>query len=52
MFVVTTDDDGKFSYYAGYGWEKAKEIVTRQQWQSYIEQFKKENEAPVVVTVK
>jgi len=52
MFVVSTTDDGKATYYAGYGWEKAKEIATREQWESYLEGFTEKIEAPLEVAVK
>ena len=39
LFVVATDADGRFTYYAGYGWEKAGEITTREQWQDYLDRF-------------
>jgi Domain of unknown function (DUF4861) len=50
LYVVSTDDEGKVTYYAGYGWEKAKQIVTREQWEDYIINFILENKNPVKVS--
>lgn len=39
LFIVSTGDQGEITYYAGYGWDRAKEIVTREQWEDYLKQF-------------
>lgn len=52
MFVVGTNDDGKIRYYAGYGWEKAREIITREQWEKYLESFTDNINTPLEVMVK
>lgn len=39
LLLTHTDAQGKVTYYAGYGWEKAKEITTPAQWQTYLTQF-------------
>lgn len=52
MFVVNTGDEGKFTYYAGYGWTKAKEITSREQWESYLDRFIETKATPVEITVK
>ena len=52
LFIVSTDDTGHVTYFAGYGWEKAKQIVTREQWESYIQQFIMDNDTPVKVSFK
>ncbi len=39
FFVVDTGADGKFTYYAGYGWEKAGEIETREEWEQYLKDW-------------
>jgi rhamnogalacturonyl hydrolase YesR len=36
VFITSTGEDGKISYHAGYGWKKAGEITTFDQWQSYL----------------
>ena len=39
LLLTRTDDAGKVSYYAGYGWEKAGDITTPQKWQNALRQF-------------
>lgn len=39
LLLTRTDAAGKVSYYAGYGWEKAKAITTPQQWQDFLSAF-------------
>lgn len=41
LFITETDNEGKISYYAGYGWEKAKEITNHKQWQNYLLNYSK-----------
>jgi hypothetical protein len=40
MFT-STDTQGKLSYKAGFAWEKAGDIRTNQQWQTYLDEFNK-----------
>jgi len=51
-FIMDTGDDGKFTYYAGYGWEKAKEITTREQWENYLIQFIEDISNPVETKIR
>lgn len=37
--ITHTDEYGKLNYAAGYGWEKAKQITTEQQWQQYLSEY-------------
>ncbi|MFL3659317.1 MAG: DUF4861 family protein, partial [Opitutales bacterium] len=39
LFIVKTNTQGKFVYYAGYGWEKAGEIKSVEGWASYLKNF-------------
>lgn len=39
LYIANTDSRGKIFYYAGYGWEKAKEIRTAEEWQAYLTKF-------------
>lgn len=39
VFITSTGEDGKVSYHAGYGWKKAGEITTFEQWQAYLREF-------------
>ncbi len=39
LLLTHTDAAGRVVYYAGYGWEKAKEITTPEKWQAYLAQF-------------
>ncbi|MBN2161814.1 MAG: DUF4861 family protein [Pontiellaceae bacterium] len=42
LFISKTDDKGQVTWCAGYGWERAGEIKTRNDWLSYLsEQSKK-----------
>ncbi|MFD2257870.1 DUF4861 family protein [Luteolibacter algae] len=36
FLIANTNDDGAIDYRAGYGWEKAGEITTREQWETYL----------------
>jgi hypothetical protein len=37
IFLVTeTDEAGRISYEAGYGWKKAGTITTREAWSNYL----------------
>ncbi|MFK7900062.1 MAG: DUF4861 family protein [Cyclobacteriaceae bacterium] len=36
FLLTTTDSEGKLSYSAGYGWNKAKEITSFEQWTAYL----------------
>ena len=39
VVVTTTDADGRLTYYAGFAWQKAGEITSLNEWQSYTKQF-------------
>ena len=39
LYVTQTDSNGQVTYYAGYGWKKANEITTHEQWQQYLNAF-------------
>lgn len=43
LILTKTDASGQLEYYAGYAWERAKEITTNQQWQAYLAQFAKDH---------
>ncbi|WP_016954366.1 DUF4861 family protein [Catenovulum agarivorans] len=36
LILLETDSKGQIEYKAGYGWEKAEDIVTFAQWQAYL----------------
>lgn len=38
LLITKTDAEGKVSYHAGYGWEKAGGIKTTEQWQAFLAQ--------------
>lgn len=52
LFVISVPDSGSFTYYAGFGWEKAGGIKSREEWESYLEQFVKDLKTPLEVKVK
>jgi hypothetical protein len=39
LFTVKANSEGKFVYYAGYGWERAGEIKTIEDWAQYLGAF-------------
>ncbi|MGQ8365517.1 DUF4861 family protein [Glaciecola sp. 1036] len=39
LFVLHTDENGQIIYHAGYGWEKAGDITTAENWQAYLAAF-------------
>ena len=41
VLLTKTDAKGELEYYAGYGWARAKEITTLEQWTRYLTQFSK-----------
>ncbi len=41
LFITETDASGQIEYYAGYGWEKAGEIITSRDWNEYLNNFSK-----------
>jgi hypothetical protein len=41
LFITKTDAAGQVKYRAGYGWEKAGEITTPEDWETYLTQTEK-----------
>jgi len=41
LLITKTDAAGKVRYRAGYGWEKAGEITTPEEWQTYLQHTEK-----------
>ena len=39
LFIATTDAKGEVEYFAGYGWEKAGEMKTTNDWNSDLEHY-------------
>lgn len=39
LLLTKTDSKGQLEYFAGFGWELAKEITTLQQWSDYLNTF-------------
>jgi hypothetical protein len=52
IFIVSTGDDGRITYYSGYGWEKAGEITSREQWQNYLDRFAENLSNPLKIVAK
>ena len=42
VFIARADDAGTVSWWAGYGWERAGEINTVEEWEVYLAGFAKE----------
>lgn len=40
LLIARTDEQGKVSWWAGYGWERAGEIKNALQWEKYLLDFK------------
>lgn len=49
---VNINPEGSRKYYAGFGWEKAGRITSRESWQTYLEQFSTRLRSPVIVTIE
>ena len=41
VLITETDANGQLAYYAGYGWARAGEITTSEEWNAYLENFSK-----------
>ncbi len=41
LIITKTDAEGQVEYYAGYGWERAGEIKTSNDWAVYLSEFRK-----------
>ncbi|KAA1261960.1 hypothetical protein LF1_45210 [Rubripirellula obstinata] len=39
LLITKTDENGQLKYHAGYGWEKAGEIKTDDEWHNYLTEF-------------
>jgi hypothetical protein len=48
LAVTSTDQNGEASYYAGYGWKKAGEILSLKDWQNYLADFAARRASPLV----
>lgn len=42
LIITNTDANGQVEFYAGYGWEKAGEINSANEWKNYLNLFKGE----------
>lgn len=43
LWITNTDANGKVSYYAGYGWQKAGDIVDWSTWRDYLQEISANN---------
>lgn len=41
IFITHTDNEGRVVYHAGYGWQRAGQITTLDQWAAYLKEFSK-----------
>ena len=39
LIITHTDDNGQVEFYAGYGWKKAGEINSINEWKNYLNLF-------------
>jgi hypothetical protein len=44
--------DNKVTYYAGFTWKKSKQFKTKQEWENYLNDFSKQINYPLEITVK
>lgn len=42
LAIARTDAEGRLSYYAGYGWERAGAITSAEKWEAYLAAFSSE----------
>lgn len=43
--------DNKVIYYAGFGWKESKQFVTKEAWESYLNEFSKKIRAPLIFSL-
>ena len=46
--IAKTHSDGWIAWYAGYGWERAGEITSAEEWERYLGGFAAALKAPLV----
>ncbi|WP_245949446.1 DUF4861 domain-containing protein [Echinicola strongylocentroti] len=52
LLIMTKPDEGKVSYYAGFGWKKSGQFANVAEWDAYLKKFAKGLEKPLEVSVK
>lgn len=52
LYVAIATKDSKVVYYAGFGWKKSEQFTTKNEWESYLNDFAKRIKNPLQVTVK
>ncbi len=50
--LVNIKPEGSRKFYAGFGWERAGRVTSREEWQTYLEQFSARLRSPLIVTVE
>ncbi len=51
LYAHIKANDGKVIYYAGFGWKKSGQFVTKVAWEAYLNRFAKQLQNPLKVTV-
>lgn len=52
LLAIVKPENGKVTYYAGFGWKKSRQFDSRQEWIQYLENFAKSIQNPVTVNIK
>ncbi|MEL4307127.1 DUF4861 domain-containing protein [Joostella sp. CR20] len=52
LFAKLKLNNEKVSYYAGFGWKKAGEFTTQNEWESYLSDFATKLNSPLKVTIE
>ncbi len=52
LYAQVKVNDNKGVYYAGFGWKKSEQFVSKETWESYLNDFTLKINNPLVVTLK
>jgi hypothetical protein len=52
LLVLKPGNAMPISYWAGFAWDRAGQITTARQWDSYVDQFAESQRSPIAITVK
>jgi Domain of unknown function (DUF4861) len=52
LLLVRAEPDNSIDYWAGFAWDKAGKITTRDAWKKYVDEFARGVQSPIAVTVQ
>jgi hypothetical protein len=52
LMLKPTMNTMPISYWAGFAWDRAGKITTKQQWEKYVDEFSQMRQSPIEVKVK